>query len=450
MRPLLSVFLAWEFFFSISTLQAQSFAGQAALRPWGILRVGEQPAALFLPDGENDWAFAGLGVDWRSDLLYLSLTASFQYPANRPGRAVFQHNWLKIQGPSLSFVLHDRAVIGVGLQYRWQAQMAIADKLAYDIMTEFSDASTYEKERKGLYGRLSSSQWDDFHVSYAYLLAQNRWGKWYAGGSLHILLGNGVMQKHFPSMDYELTASNEIFVSAYRWDARFSPGYSASENWAAFWKPQGLGIGLDAGLQWQKKHRPLDEKKWHIEQAGISLLDMGSIKFSSRSLRYHAVNQGLYEKIDLDNLLKKVSGPVELQDSLARTLGITKSSESLSMGLPFRLRGEMMWVRKSVSFFLVAEVGLHAWQQAEVRMEQPIKISGIPVVELDSWGRVSLPLEWDTLYGLQSGVAWMWRGISLGIPHWPALFAGKKGSSQAGFWLSWHKSLSKPGANLCP
>lgn len=450
MRLLLSMFLIWEIFFSTHILEAQSFAGQAALRPRGISRIGEQPAAIFLPDGATDWVIAGVGADWRSHLLYPSLAGPLQFPARRAKRTAYQHSWVRVQGPSLSFAVQERAVIGIGIQYRAQAQIAVGGSLAYDIMTEFSDVSTYEKERKGDHALLNSSQWNDLHLSYAYRLADNRWGRWYVGSSLHILAGDGAMQMYLPQIDYDLRASNVVSVNAYRWDARYTSGYSAREKWSALWKPQGLGLGLDVGLLWRRKRLPQPGNRWRVQQAGISLLDMGKIRFSSQSLHYQGVGNELTGNIDIDNLFKDTQGLVAVQDSLARVLEISKSSEAFYTSLPFRLRTEMRFGRENLSLFLAAEVDLHAWQKAEVSMSQPLKISGAPVLDLDRWGRIALPQEWDRVYGLQSGVGWMWRGISLGIPHWPGLLAGKKGSAHAGFWLSWHKSFFESDDIFCP
>lgn len=445
-----TILLFWVVFMAPHTLRAQSFAGQAALRPWGVTRIGEQPAALLFPEGETDWALGGLGIDWRSHLWYPNFKGQFRYAHARPGRTASQHSWIRIQGPSLSFAVHERAVIGIGVQYRWQVQMAVGADLAYDIVTEFSDVGTYKEKRKGLNGKLNSAQWDDLHMSYAYLLAENRRGQWYVGGSLHILAGNGAMEMHLPYMDYELRASNKITVNAYRWEARFSPGYAASEHWTAFWKPQGFGLGIDVGLQWHKKHPPLYKKKWHLEQVGLSVLDMGKIRFSPRSLYFHGIDEGLNKRIDLERLLEGLDGPVIIQDSLASSLGMSKRNESLSVSLPLRFRSEAMFVRENLSLFFAVEIDLHAWQHAEVGMAQPIKLSGVPVLELGRWGKVAWPQELDAVYGLQSGLAWMWKGLSLGITHWPALLAGEKGTSHAGLWLSWHKSFFTSNAILCP
>lgn len=194
----------------------------------------------------------------------------------------------------------------------------------------------------------------------------------------------------------------------------------------------------------------MNKKKWHIEQAGISLLDWGRIGFSPKSLHYYGINKETNRRIELDHLIDEVASPIAIQDSISEILSMTKEYERLSLSLPFRFRGEMVVVRKNLSLFFTTEINLHTWQQAEVKLHQSWKVSGVPVIELESWGRLAIPLEYDAAYGLQTGVAWMWKHISVGIPHVPALLPNKGGSSHLGFWLSWHKSLFASRAILCP
>jgi hypothetical protein len=436
--------------FLLTSAQAQQFSGRAALRPQGVLRLGEQPAAL-LREQQADWAFFSVGLAMGSHLFDVQLPAKVSYAGSVLSKRPLQttHYALQLQGPALSIPLDAVSVLALSLQYRMQGQASLERQLHHDIQTEFSDSETYELRRSDTHAAISMAQWYDLQLAYARILGRSGSGQWQMGWSGHLLLGNGAMQVEVPQLSYLLAASNVLFVESYRWHARYSPGYAAHEQGSAYWRPRAVGVGLDMGLLWQRKPKAADPDRWQLEMAGLSLLDLGSIRFGKGSLQYQEISRGLHERVELDQLMEQPAGLLGIQDSLAQRLGISARQEKMRLSLPFRARAEVMLAYQDWQLMGVAELDLHAWMQGDIRLQQFGRIQLSPVYRLQDW-TFAFPQQWSAAYGMQHGLSLSRGGFSLGFSDIKALISQEQAPERMGLWLSWHKSFRQSDEVLCP
>jgi hypothetical protein len=175
--------------------------------------------------------------------------------------------------------------------------------------------------------KVAGLAWAEFGLSYAYIYHRAEKNVWSAGATLKILGGAG--GAYFANTGNGYTLSNS-----------FSNNLQ-NLNFSDKGMSVGKGVGIDLGITYQKKEKPVNllnfkklcQQKFgdYVYRAGISIIDLGSIRFSNNVNNTH-FNKNLTGYIP--NSLVDSSYYELLADSNIQQYNSSLNKESFSMNLP--------------------------------------------------------------------------------------------------------------------
>ncbi len=174
--------------------------------------------------------------------------------------------------------------------------------------------------------KLGSLSWLELDFSYAYNFRRYAWKSWSAGITVKPLLGLASTYANFYNLDY--TVMSDTTASIY--NVTFDYGYSLPFDYGTNYFPdgptiRGFGLGVDLGVTFMsttKGHanysfgslceQPYEDYNYRI---GISLLDIGYIKFNKKTYYRKYVNSSTtwFEPVDTlpGNTLNEINTKLE-------------------------------------------------------------------------------------------------------------------------------------------
>jgi hypothetical protein len=272
--------------------------------------------------------------------------------------------------------------------------------------------------------KMAGVSWAEIGLSYATILKHKRFDFWTGGITLKYLLGTGGGYANVDNVRYVVLNDSTIDIRNLDAEVGFAGPVDYDRN--TFPGPNGIfngrGLAFDIGITFIKTPRELkniyhdklcsqryEDYKYRL---GISLLDVGSIHFSSNAQKhtYDGVSH-FWEDLNLgyDNLTQA------LQDVSQRFYGSPTASlrdTSVSIGLPTALSVQYDY-HYSKNFYLngTAVIGLPLFGDASV--ERPSQIAFTPRYETKNF-EANFPV---SLYNLKSprlGLALRFYSFTIG------------------------------------
>lgn len=429
-----SILLLFSFFFLSQTLFAQEQLGMRLERYAGIYSAGVNPAnTAFTPHNwevslfnadlflENSYAFlrnTSLQNALRNTDKIVSLADTSA--ENPPARdAIFQDfadgsrnmhfvTQIRVAGPSFSFRFGEKNVVGLTTAFRTNlSAYRIPEILAYRTISDLPRNQAINIPPAGISGMV----WGEIGLHYSRLEeigdVQMAWGV-----SPKLLLGyEGFYTRAQSKFDYtQQNGDTTIFGSA-NWDYALTTANLTDNADEVALKKQGSGFGLDLGVSWAMPAG--DEEEGYAWRAGVSLVDLGFIRFKNTAQRHH---------IEFDTLLS-ISGtqfPSRdnaediLRDVSRAFLGDSAASlqkNAFGMGMPAAFSAQID-VRIAPMFY-VNSLLVQRLPLTKFSVKRPSTLAVVPRFE-HRWFSVSLPLvvdDWRTFrMGAALRLAWLYVG----------------------------------------
>lgn len=219
---------------------------------------------------------------------------------------------IKILGPS-GMLVYGKHAFGLSTAVRSQSSFT---NLPSEIATFIYEAIDYDQQHNIRYThdktiKVGSLSWMELDFSYAYNFRRYAWKSWSAGITVKPLFGITSTYANFYTLDYTVLSDTTALV----YDVTFDYGYSLPVNYETNYFPEGptfrgFGLGVDLGVTFMsttKGHsnyafgslceQPYEDYNYRI---GISLLDVGYIKFKKKTFYRKYVNSytAWFEPVD--------------------------------------------------------------------------------------------------------------------------------------------------------
>ncbi len=311
MRVFIGIFIFMLFFlFS----QGQEMLGLKNSNYAGVLGIGLNPSSmhashlymdfnLFSVNSNmgNDYVF--IGAQQFNDLVFRGEEpVYYTSEGERRNFSIYRNNGLKygnvgaeIYGPG-GMMVYGKHAFGFSTAMRTYSSFT---NLPPDMANFIYEAIDYNAQHNIEYShdkpiRMGSLSWTELNFSYAYNFRRYKWDYWSAGITIKPLFGMAGVFTNLNKVDYEVFSD----TTAYIYDASFDYGYAVPidpETNEYTGNPffQGFGFGVDIGVTYQfttKGHgngvfdrlceQVYDDYNYKI---GVSLLDLGYIKFSKNA-----------------------------------------------------------------------------------------------------------------------------------------------------------------------
>jgi hypothetical protein len=314
----------------------------------------------------------------------------------------------RVAGPAFSFRFGENNVVGLTTAFRTNVSAyRIPEILAYRTVSDLPRNRAINIPPAGINGMA----WGEIGLHYSRLEEigdlQMAWGV-----SPKLLLGyEGFFTRAQSKFDYtQLQGDTTVFGSG-KWDYALTTANLTDDANAVKLKRQGSGFGLDLGVSWAMPSD--DETGGYAWRAGVSLIDLGFVRFKNTAQRHH---------IEFDTLLS-VSGSqfpqrdnVDdiLQDVSRAFLGDPAASlqkNAFGIGLPTALSAQ--FDVRFAPLFYVSGVLVQRISLSKYSVKRPSTLAVVPRFE-HRWCSVSLPLvvdDWRTFrMGAALRLAWFYIG----------------------------------------
>lgn len=266
--------------------------------------------------------------------------------------------------------------------------------------------------------------WGEIALSYATILKHKRFDLWTGGISLKYLLGTGGGYAKINNVRYVVL--NDSTVDIRNLDAEVGFGAPINYSTNTYPGPGGLfpgrGLGFDVGVTFIRSPRELkniyrdrlcsqryEDYKYRI---GISLLDVGRIKFASNAQKHVYDNVShFWEDLDLgfDNL-NDILRDVSQRFYGSPTASLTDTIVSVGLPTAFSLQYDYHY-DKNVYLNGTAIIGLPIF--GDVSVERPSQIAFTPRYESKAF-EASLPLSLYNFHTPRIGLALRFYSFTIG------------------------------------
>jgi hypothetical protein len=313
----------------------------------------------------------------------------------------------RVTGPGFSFRFGERNVIGLSMALRSEvSSYKIPGILAYRTISDLPRNQAINIPPAGLAGMV----WGEIGAHYSRSNTDSdlhtAWGI-----SPKFLIGyEGFYTRAQSSFDYTQRQGDTVAFGSADWDYALTMGNVTDPDNAKLRK-QGTGMGLDAGFTWAQTAG--DAAEGYAWRLGISLLDLGFVRFRNNAERHHIAFDTLLTVSDADFPSRDNASEV-LQDVSQAFLGDPAASlrgRSFAIGLPTALSVQFdAQVAKNVyvSGLIVQRAPL-----LQYSVKRPNTLAVVPRFE-HRWGSVSLPVvldDWQSLrVGLAARLGWLYLG----------------------------------------
>jgi len=315
---------------------------------------------------------------------------------------------VRVAGPSFSFRFGEKNVVGLTTAFRTNiSAYRIPEILAYPTVSDLPRNQAINIPSVGIAGMA----WGEIGLHYSRLEEigdlQMAWGV-----SPKLLLGyEGFFTRAQSKFDYTQRNGDTTAFGSANWDYALTTANLTDNADAVALKRQGTGFGLDLGVSWAMPAG--DEGAGYVWRAGVSLVDLGFMRFKNTAQRHHIEFDTLLtisgsqfpQRNNADDVLHDVSRAF-LGDSAA-----SLQKNAFAMGLPTAISAQFdarVAPMLYVSGILVQRVPLSKYS-----LKRPSTLAVVPRFE-HRWFSVSLPLvvdDWRTFRaGAAIRLAWLYLG----------------------------------------
>ena len=312
----------------------------------------------------------------------------------------------RVSGPSISFRIGEQQVVGLTTAIRSEvSSYKIPEILAYRTISDLPRNQAINIPPAGLAGMV----WGEIGLHYSRQQTDSdihtAWGV-----SPKYLLGyEGFYTRAQSNFDYTQRLGDTVAFGSANWDYALTLGNLSDANNTRL-RRQGSGVGLDAGFSWA---RPSDDEGGYAWRLGVSVMDLGFVRFNQNAERHH---------VAFDTLLTVSNTDFPNRDNLSEVLGDVSQAflgnpaaslqgRAFRIGLPTALSVQAD-MRFSETFFvsalLVQRVPLFSYN-----VKRPNTLAVVPRIER-RWWSFSLPVvlnDWQSLrIGAAARLGWLYIG----------------------------------------
>jgi outer membrane protein OmpA-like peptidoglycan-associated protein len=254
-------------------------------------------------------------------------------------------------GPSAMVMLSPKHAFGVFSRSRVFMNLDnIEDSLARNIYNNFTDQNFWQSMHSDDNISMQIHGWSEIGLNYARVLYDNK--THFVKGGLNVKYLRGLGSGYIFIKDFQFSLQNEDYIDVFKTDVNY--GHSDNINTedldkliSSYKISSAASVGFDFGLVYEyrpdyreffrdldgKKNVPLKDKNKYLFKVGISVTDIGSIKYQKSPLSYdfHADVKNL----SLDTF--GTFGSIVEFDSFIQSMFVYDQSDSNSkyrMGLP--------------------------------------------------------------------------------------------------------------------
>ncbi|MCD4680526.1 MAG: DUF5723 family protein [Bacteroidales bacterium] len=301
------------------------------------------------------------------------------------------------------------------------------NNIAYHAAKFFFEGSDYKPQQGITYefedAQITQMSWSEISLSYAYLFSKNAASQWSAGISLKYLLGYDAVFARGYHNNYVFIDDETLQVN--NMDAEY--GYSipvcpsSNEPIPGDKLFRGKGVGLNLGLIYQKnmeinrsnkKDFSSNRHEDYLYKIGLSLIDIGSIKFKHNAETYRLNNVNTYwEGFDTTNLtcvhdFNKIMSYKFYGDSLA-----SESYDKFSIALPASISLQFDY-QFSPGYYINTTI-IQNLNIGNYQLSRPSLLSVTPRYE-SAWFEASLPVSMYNYQNTSVGLALRFYGVTIG------------------------------------
>jgi len=315
---------------------------------------------------------------------------------------------VRIAGPSFSFRFGENNVVGLTTAFRTNiSAYKIPEILAYPTVSDLPRNQAINIPPAGIAGLV----WGEIGLHYSRLEEMGDL-KMAWGVSPKLLLGyEGFFTRAQSNFDYTQQNGDTTSFGSAKWDYALTTANLTDNVDEVSLKKQGSGFGLDLGVSWAMPAD--DDEDGYAWRAGISLVDLGFVRFKNTAQRHH---------IEFDNLVT-VSGSQfpqrnnaddVLRDVSSAFLGDADASlqkNAFGMGLPTALSAQ--FDARVIPMFYVSGLLVQRVPLSKLSVKRPSTLAVVPRFE-HRWFSVSLPLVVNDWRSFRAGaavrLAWLYLG----------------------------------------
>lgn len=351
---------------------------------------------------------------------------------NPPGRdAIFQDftdgrrrmhmvTQVRLAGPAFSFRFGGNNVIGMTTALRTQvSSYRIPEILAYRTISDVPRNQAVNIPATGVAGMV----WGEIGLHYSRMEelgdVQMAWGV-----SPKYLLGYECFYTRAQSnFDYTQRFGDTVAFGSAQWDYALTTGNLTDDANAVKIRRQGAGFGLDMGVSWSS---PIsDDESDYAWRAGVSLIDLGFLRFGKSGERHHVAFDTLLTISGAD-FPQRDNAQAILGDVSRAFLGDSTASlqkRSFAMSMPTALSAQFD-VRLAQMVY-VSGVLVQAIPFSKTSVQRPSTLALVPRFE-HRWFSVSVPLVLNDWRSFRAGAAVRLAWLYLGSDNLGSFFTREK------------------------
>ncbi|HSG68442.1 MAG TPA: DUF5723 family protein [Bacteroidales bacterium] len=361
--------------FTSKPLVAQYFTGSTTGSFSGVNNVVVNPALMSNSRYYLDVNIMGSGSFFYNNFAYFArdeynlfrfLSPGYQYPQHakefgKGERAAYtvENTRLKnlfvngrILGPSAMLAVNNHT-FALFSSFRTVSSFR---EIPYDVANYFYYSLDYRPQHGTEYDhrdpiKTASLSWSEVGFSWAYMLKTNRLTYWSVGLSARALFGHAAYYAYIDNLKYFVPDDDNLFVNNVTGDAAYAfPIDYSTNDFLGNQLLNGMGMGFDMGVSYTHAERTQNSMKYkylcqqrfmdYKYRIGISLMDLGWIRFNNRARHYSFEdNAGVWHQIDTlqpyYNNLDYISQ--DINERICGSAECALESDRFSMYLPFSL-----------------------------------------------------------------------------------------------------------------
>ncbi|MBK8194820.1 MAG: hypothetical protein IPK76_16980 [Lewinellaceae bacterium] len=334
-------------------------------------------------------------------------------------RAVAQ---ARVAGPSFSFRFGENNVIGLVTAFRTGiSSYKIPSVLAYRTISDVPVNTTINIPRTGV----QLMAWSEIGLHYSH---RNTDADIYTafGITPRLLLGfESAFTRAQSAFDYTQRPGDTVAFGSARWDYALTTGNLTDNTDSVRLRVQGTGFGIDLGFVWAEPDEEGDSDEDYRWKLGVSLLDLGFIRYGKSAERHHIEFDTTVTVSDAD--FPPRTDPHDLiTDASQAFLGDPATSlqaRAFSMGLPTALSVQLD--AKLAPHLYAAAVAVQRIPLLKYSLQRPSTVAIVPRYE-HRWLSLSLPVVLNDWRSLRMGLAARLGVLYLGTDNLGSFFKKEK------------------------
>ncbi len=326
----------------------------------------------------------------------------------RKGRA-FGALQARVAGPALAFRINGKHSIGLSMAGRFVLSSYRVPNLArYHRISQLAYGQTYRVDPV----KMATMGWAEVAGHYTYRNFDG--GVLFSAGITpkFLLGGQAAYAQVKADFDYTPIASDTVSLGSGNWAFGYTNDILYADD-ASTVRPRanGYGGGVDLGVSWAMPIEFADQPEAYLWRAGISLLDVGAVRFG-RNTEAHRIGFNQLSVVAGDTLAASADdGPQAGVQALSNVLlgdpNASKVANKFTMGLPTMLSAQFDY--RVVPQFYVQAVMTQRLPIYRHALKTPNTLAVVPRFE-HRWASVSVPVVLSDYRSLRLGL-----GARLGV-----------------------------------